>query len=207
MKTLFPFLGYSLQTGDCHRELPRGLEYNSMTFGKGSLSYEEAVFLFGLVVGMKPRVVVETGVETGASTLHLAAALEHQNYGKLYAIEKDPRSVHEVQRLVETLGYQTRVQLLLGESEDFLADPAFYQAVASPVDLAFLDTSIPRRVTELDLILPHMRPGGLVVLHDTNPLHPMGDMQVEHELEDLRTGLRFIHMNSPRRMTLVQKEL
>jgi len=194
MNRLFPDLCYTMAPGDCHPELPRAGEYHAMSFGLGSLSYEEAVFLYGLVIGSKPTNVLETGAETGASAVHIARALADQGFGHLYTVEIEPIYCEATRKVLADAGLLKWATVV---NQDALH---FIRTTDLLFDMAFLDTSISLRIEEFRRVKGRMRRGSLVAIHDTRPEHPMGDMRIDAEL----SAERMIHLPSPRRMSIVQ---
>lgn len=54
---------------------------------QGSLSVNSAKFLYGLIIGLKPEYIIETGVASGISTSFMYAALVDNGWGQIYSIE------------------------------------------------------------------------------------------------------------------------
>ena len=195
MFKLFGNLNYSIHPEDCHPQLQRGTEYHHTSFGQGSLSYEEAVCLYGLVIGSKAEMILETGCESGMSTCHIATALQHQGRGKVLSIEKEEKWIDVASRRISEFGLDDYVEFVHGDAKSVIE-----QYTDEKIDLALLDTSIGVRVAEYLAIRKHMAEGGLVILHDTLPDHPIEDMKLE---EQIGTD-RLVHIMSPRRMSIVQ---
>ena len=59
---------------------------------------------------------------------------------------------------------------------------------------------------QLANLTPHLAPGAVVCIHDTNPAHPMRDGV--NLLDDLRAvpGFTVLHLPSPRGLTVMQWE-
>lgn len=200
MHTRFPELNYRLSRGDLHPELPRAGAYHRMSYGAGSLTYEEAAFLWGLVLVLRPQEVLETGTETGASLYHLALALRDAGGGRVTSIDRSMDAVRAANAELRARGLHGHGRAVQGGAL------AYIRASRERYDLMFLDTLIPLRIEELRtaLALEKLKPGGIAVLHDSAPGHPMGEMNAREELRRL-PGV--IHLPSPRGMTLVQAAL
>lgn len=207
--------------GDVHTELERATEFHLGNWGAGSATIEEAQFLHALVLVLKPMHCLETGTETGWTAAHIAAALERNGKGHLVTLEIDPGRAEEARqhlaaedldhrvRVVEmpALDYlqsrEQRAESKAPESESLRPSPS---ALRSSIDFALLDTHIPLRLAELHALTPHLAPGAVVCIHDTNPAHPMRDGV--NLLDDLRAvpGFTVLHLPSPRGLTVMQWE-
>lgn len=108
------------------------------------------------VVKTRARVVVELGVRTGISTVAFLSALE-QTEGRLWSCDIRPPDVpSEVSRAPHWT-------FCLGDDVDMAG------AAPRPVDILFIDTShtYEHTLAELRAYVPLVRPGGLVLAHDT----------------------------------------
>lgn len=188
-KPIFPLI-YSLLNHDCHPEIPRGKDYHQTTYGFGSVSYEEAVFLYGMVLVTKPNIVCETGTETGLSTIHLAQALSDQQYGKLYAIEIDKGNYNRTLQAIQENGLNQWVELLNDDSRRHLEQIPINRDYQY---LCFLDSLQQTRIDEFRIIERRFPKGTVVIIHDTSPLHPMGQMNL-----DTVIPVRWLHLPTPR---------
>lgn len=102
------------------------------------------------------RRIVEVGTAIGVSTLHLARALPDD--GALVSFEIDERRRAAAQAYLERDGLAARVDLRLQDARAGLAE------LAGPIDLAFLDGVKLEYDAYLDLVLPLLRPGGLLAV-------------------------------------------
>jgi predicted O-methyltransferase YrrM len=64
-------------------------EYNDLApqFAPGAVYPSEGAFLYGLVRGLKPATIIETGTANGISTTYLLAALQRNGSGRLISID------------------------------------------------------------------------------------------------------------------------
>ncbi len=101
--------------------------------------------------------VIELGVRTGVSTRAWLYGLE--GHGHLWSVDINPFA------MPYTVEHFTFVQ----GDDLFVADQ-----LPDDVDVVFIDTShhYVRTLRELDVYVPKVRPGGLVVLHDTELEYP-----------------------------------
>lgn len=113
--------------------------------------------LMRLVVDYDVRTVVELGVREGHSTAAWLSFLPAD--GQVYGVD-----------LVWLLPPRSRLNPIVGDD----LDPDVAAQVPAECDLLFVDSShdYEHTRTELALYGPRVRPGGLIVLHDTENEHP-----------------------------------
>jgi predicted O-methyltransferase YrrM len=105
------------------------------------------------------RVIAELGVRNGHSTCALLAAIEVTGSGELWSVDVNPPQVPEIWR---ALPYWHFLQ-----ADDIT--PAARDWVPAGLDLLFIDTSHEQDHTlaELTAYAPRVRPGGIILAHDT----------------------------------------
>lgn len=105
------------------------------------------------------RQVVEVGTSTGYSGLWLLLGLARTG-GRLSTFEID-RGRHDMARSnFERAGFAKQATLVLGDAH------AEVRKLKGPVDLVFLDADKEGYLDYLRVLLPLVRPGGLVVAHN-----------------------------------------
>jgi caffeoyl-CoA O-methyltransferase len=119
----------------------------------------EAAFLQMLVRLAGARRVVEIGLYTGYSALAMAEALPED--GMLHSCEIDPERARIARGFFERSPHGRKITVHLGEALAVL--PALLPA-AGPLDLVFIDADKENYGAYYDLCLPHVRPGGLIVV-------------------------------------------
>jgi cephalosporin hydroxylase len=104
--------------------------------------------------------VIELGTRTGVSTIAWLYALEGK--GELISIDLDARP---------PIGEWDHWTFIQGSD----MDPAIVAGLPK-ADIVFIDTShlYEHTVAELDIYIEHVRPGGRIVLHDTQLRRPEG---------------------------------
>lgn len=143
--------------------------------------------LHGLVIAVRPRVVVEIGSFKGQSAMSIAAglqwleehppsqtliewnALEHPAPGvppaggTLYCI--DPVRHPDFDRMLAKFGHERRIRFIEKRADD--VDPA----TIPDIDLLFIDGDHSYRACkdDFDHFAPRVRPGGLILIHDVFP--------------------------------------
>jgi len=102
--------------------------------------------------------VVELGTFTGYSAICLARGLAPG--GRLLCLERDADLAAIAQRNLDAAGVADRVEIRIGPAADSLRampeEPVF--------DLAFIDADKPGYPDYYELVLPRLRPGGLMLL-------------------------------------------
>ena len=155
-----------------------------------STELEVSELIAGLVRGLQPRVVVETGSAHGQTTRLILDALDRNGQGLLVTCEPDPRRRAR-------LGQHPRMRPVGGSLEQNLDD-------LPPVDFAFFDSLPQLRVPEFRMYRQWMRPGTIVAFHDTAPQAGSGSgVQLRAEIGELhQEGLTVIDLPTPRGLTL-----
>lgn len=165
-----------------------------------STELEVSALLAGLVTGLQPEVVIETGAAWGQTTAAISNALRYNEHGRLYSFEPDPeRHMYAVKRTRDM-----PVDVLLSESITDWVPPGF-------IGFAFFDSTFPLRVPEFLHYRQWMGGRTVVAFHDTAPQAGGGqlgdhydlDTQINSELV-LPGYLRVINLPTPRGITIGQ---
>lgn len=106
---------------------------------------------------LRPRRVLEIGTFTGYAALCLAEGLAPD--GRLHTIEINPERASRIRRYVAAAGLTERIQLHLGAAADVLPGLA-----NETWDLVFIDADKASNQLYFDLVIDHVRPGGLVLV-------------------------------------------
>lgn len=152
---------------------------------QGAISYEDGLILYGLVRGLKPRCVVETGTGPGLATSFLGAALVENRAGELYTIDLPVESGQQIRLedggaldwparglgwaipapLRKALG--TRLKMLRGDVREVL--PKLLGTLPA-LDLFFHDDlhTPSHMLWEYELVWPYLSPGGILISDDAN---------------------------------------
>jgi len=101
------------------------------------------------------RRIVEVGTAIGYGTLCLARGAPG---ARVVTIDRDPERLAQARGYLERGGVAERVELLEGPALELLA------RLEGPLDLAYLDGDKREYRRTLDLLLPKLRVGGLVVV-------------------------------------------
>lgn len=156
--------------------------------------------LAGLVIGLQPDIVIETGAAWGQTSEAIGWALRTNEHGHLYSFEPDlERHAHALGRT-----FELPVDVLPIES---MTD----WEPSGTIGFAFFDSTFPLRVPEFLHYRRWMNERTVVAFHDTAPQAGGGQLddwydlatQIEHLL--VYPGyLRAIHFPTPRGLILGQ---
>lgn len=104
---------------------------------------------------MAPRRILEVGTFTGYSALALVKGLGPE--GKLHTIELREEDADTAQRYFNISGYSDRINLHRGNALEIIP------TLNEEWDLVFLDADKTGYAEYFDLILPNLRPGGIIL--------------------------------------------
>lgn len=125
-----------------------------------NIAPENGQFLSILIRSIQARNVLEVGTSNGYSSIWLAAALKDTG-GKLITLEFDSGRAAAAEAHLQEAGLDRFVEVRLGNA---LAEIPTCEAT---FDMVFLDAEKSEYLRYLELALPKVRPGGLIVADDT----------------------------------------
>ena len=105
--------------------------------------------------------VIEIGTSTGISGLWFALALDRTD-GRLTTFELDARRAELARKHFKQAGMDRVITIVEGDAH------ANIQKIKEPVDVVFIDAEKEGYVDYLNKMLPKVRPGGLILAHNTN---------------------------------------
>ncbi len=129
-----------------------------------SVPVQDGKWLRILAESTNAQTVVEVGTSTGFSGLFFLLALANTG-GKLITHDIDAGRSKRAGENFKMAGMSGQVTQVLGDARDTL------KRIQASVDLVFLDADKEGYVPYFDLLLPHVRPGGLILAHNT-PMVP-----------------------------------
>ena len=106
----------------------------------------------------RSKVVLEIGMFTGYAALSLAEGLPQD--GIVYACETNPRSIAIAQEFFDRSPHGHKINVLFGWALETIPQ------IEQTLDLVFLDADKKQYPNYLDMVLPMLRPGGLIVIDD-----------------------------------------
>ncbi len=125
-----------------------------------NIAPENGQFLSILIRAIQAQNVLEVGTSNGYSTIWLAAALKETG-GKLITLEFDPKRAAEAQAHLKEVNLDDIVEVRVGNALDEIPE------CDTTLDLVFLDADKGEYRRYLELALPNIRTGGLIVADDT----------------------------------------
>jgi predicted O-methyltransferase YrrM len=126
-----------------------------------ALDQDKAEFCYMLCRAIGARRIFEAGTSFGVSTLYLAAAVRDNGGGVVFGAEFEPAKVRQARANFETAGLASFIDLREGDVV------AAAEQFAAPIDFVLFD--IWGEVVEplLSILLPRLRPGGVVCTDNT----------------------------------------
>lgn len=171
---------------------PRPADWTSTDCG--STEVEVSDLLAGLIRGLQPELVIETGSAWGQTAELIGRALASNGHGRCVSLEHVRHRADYSRKRCEGLP----VEVIEGSSLEYV--PTEW------IDLLFLDSSYENRVPEFELFRRRMRPGAIACFHDTAPGHgseDLGGMDLRTVVESI-SNVRVIHLPTPRGISIVE---
>lgn len=122
-----------------------------------AISPDQASLMTVLVAAIGAKWAVEIGTFTGSSSLAIARGLAPG--GKLFCFDQSFRWTSIARRYWMRAGVQEKIDLRLGDAHRLL--PHFRPK--APLDFVFIDADKESYDMYYEAILPHVRPGGLIL--------------------------------------------
>lgn len=121
------------------------------------ISHDQGRFMYLVGRTIGARRVVEFGTSFGVSTIYLAAAVLDNGGGHVFGTELEPEKREAAQANLAAAGLGEVAEVLPGNALESLRE------VAGPIDLVFLDGWKDLYLPVLELLLPRLRPGAVVL--------------------------------------------
>jgi hypothetical protein len=147
-----------------------------------------------MIVGLQPRVVVETGTAWGQTAHEIGDALRINGRGHLHSFEVNKVRVDASRRRCEGLPVSVHQMPSLQGIE-------WLKEVTNHVDFVWLDSLFNLRLRELENLMPLFTERTVIGIHDTAPHHPL-----HRDLVKLK-GFRRIDFHTPRGVSFLQLDV
>jgi predicted O-methyltransferase YrrM len=137
----------------------------------GEINVPAMSMVQGLVMGSAVTRIVQLGHYYGYSALLIGFMLRAMGAGgQLFSVDIDPEATAFSQAWVDRAGLGGHVRLYLGDSAAESSLNAAIEALGDMPQLILLDSShqYEHTLRELDLWVPRMEPGSVMLLHDTS---------------------------------------
>jgi caffeoyl-CoA O-methyltransferase len=128
-----------------------------------NVNADEGAFLRGLVEKVHAQQALEVGSSNGYSGIWIALGLRRTG-GHLQTLEIDPGRAHMAIENFRAAGVDSIVTLKLGDALKEIPN------LAGPFDFVFIDAWKQDYVHYLDMVLPKVKPGGVIVAHNVTDL-------------------------------------
>lgn len=115
--------------------------------------------LYTLVLGLRPKQVLEIGTSSGYAAIWLGLALKEVG-GQLTTIESQQRLVDEARHNLEKAGLSETVQVICAQAEDVLPD------MEGPFDIIFQDAGTRCYPDTLFQVIRLLKKGGMLLADD-----------------------------------------
>ncbi len=122
-----------------------------------SISEEQASLMTLLVAAVGAKWAVEVGTFTGTSSISIARGLAPG--GRLICFDQDFKWTSIARRYWMKAGVHDRIDLRLGDARRLLA----HFRPQAPLDFVFIDADKESYDFYYEALLPHVRPGGLII--------------------------------------------
>ncbi|MEM2990319.1 MAG: class I SAM-dependent methyltransferase, partial [Halobacteria archaeon] len=138
---------------------------NSRLLEKTGYSWRDidplGIVVYAVVRSLKPKIVVETGVQSGISSLYILQALKKNNYGFLYSIDLPDRDLERVGEAVPD-HMRDSWHLIIGNSKELL--PKLLEKLMS-IDIFLHDSlhTYEHMFFEFECALKYLGENGLIV--------------------------------------------
>ena len=117
---------------------------------------EVALFLEITARAIKARRILEVGMAIGYSVVHLARGMDEG--GRVLSIEPDEEMISASQRYLERAGLSGKVRIERGKGLEVIP------RLRETFDLVFIDALKEEYLGYLELVLPRLRTGGVIIV-------------------------------------------
>jgi len=162
-----------------------------------STEWEVSEMIGGLIRGLQPDVVVETGSAWGQTTKVIGRVLRANGHGHCYSLDPEPIRHAYASWYCHDEVCAGVVTLIPGPSLEYT--PPGY------IDFLFCDSLYSLRAPELEKFRPWMHDGSFVCVHDTAPGHGQPELytsDLQGALEAV-PGYRNLRLHTPRGITFL----
>jgi predicted O-methyltransferase YrrM len=148
-----------------------------------------------LTESVNAKSAVEFGTSTGYSGLWFALALRKTG-GKLTTFEYDPGRAATARANFEKAGVADLITVIVGDAHQTA------RKLQGPLDIVFIDADKPGYLDYLNIVLPLLRPGGLILAHN---ISRSGDNPEYMEAVTQNPNLETVRMNREMAVTLKKR--
>lgn len=143
------------------------------------------IVLYAVIRSTKPALIVETGVQSGISSLYILKDMKINGSGLLYSVDLPDREPTKVGEVVPD-SLKENWHLYLGDSKVLL--PQIFEEIEAPIDIFFHDSlhTYDHMLFEFELSLKYLSDGGLIASHDILWNNAFNTFCNKHDLKNLK---------------------
>jgi predicted O-methyltransferase YrrM len=149
---------------------------------------DAGVFSYLIARSIGASRIVEFGTSFGVSTIYLAAAVKDNGGGLVIGSEFLEAKVEKARENLREVGLEEYVDIRLGDAVQTLADPG------GTVDMLLLDGEKSLYLPILELLIPHLRSGSIVLGDDTKQFKRMLAPYIAY-MQDTKNGFQSVSLS------------
>ncbi len=120
------------------------------------------IFYNILLKSKDAKKILEIGMSAGYSTIWFAEAISKKPGGKIITIDQDKKKIERAKRNFEDAGLGDLIDIRHGDALEVLLDIKNESNSSESFDFVFIDADKERYIQYFDIILPMVKPGGLI---------------------------------------------
>jgi len=120
------------------------------------------IFYNILLKSKDAKKILEIGMSAGYSTIWFAEAISKKTGGKIITIDQDKKKIERAKRNFEDAGLSDLIDIRHGDALEVLLDIKDEFNSSEFFDFVFIDADKERYIQYFDVILPMVKPGGLI---------------------------------------------
>ncbi len=120
------------------------------------------IFYNVLLKSKDAKKILEIGMSAGYSTIWFAEAISKKTGGKIITIDQDKKKIERAKRNFEDAGLSDLIDIRHGDALEVLLDIKNESNSSESFDFVFIDADKERYIQYFDIILPMVKPGGLI---------------------------------------------
>lgn len=120
------------------------------------------IFYNILLKSKDAKKILEIGMSAGYSTIWFAEAISKKTGGKIITIDQDKKKIERAKRNFEDAGLSDLIDIRHGDALEVLLDIKNEFNSSESFDFVFIDADKERYIQYFDVILPMVKPGGLI---------------------------------------------
>jgi len=120
------------------------------------------IFYNILLKSKDAKKILEIGMSAGYSTIWFAEAISKKTGSRIITIDQDKKKIERAKRNFEDAGLSDLIDIRHGDALEVLLDVKNESNSSESFDFVFIDADKERYIQYFDVILPMVKPGGLI---------------------------------------------